>query len=120
MESEVDADFPFMDVLVERQEGRFVRSVYRKPLFTGLFLQRDSFAPTQKKVALVKSLTSSTMKICSKSKLPQELGKLRNVFLDNGYPSLAIEKAIKSVTERNEIQGAWEDGREIKDFLRLP
>ena len=80
----------------------------------------DSFTPTQQKVALVKSLTSRAMTICSESRLPQELDKLQNVFLDNGYPSLVIEKAIKSVAEQKVIQGARDNGREIKAFLRLP
>ena len=39
MESEVDAELHFVDVLVQWQEGRFVRFVYRKPTFTGLYLQ---------------------------------------------------------------------------------
>ena len=118
MDSEVDAELPFMDVLVQRREGRFIRSVYRKPTFTGLYLQWNSFAPTQQKVSLLRSLTSRAVKICSDSMLSQELDKLRNIFLDNGYPSLVIERAVKSTAQRKVMQEP--DGREIKAFLRLP
>ena len=33
--------------------------------------------------------------ICSKSKLDQELGKIRSVLLENGYPERVINSAFK-------------------------
>ena len=46
MEGEKNNMLPFMDVQVERVENEFVRSVYRKPTFTGLYTRWDSFSPT--------------------------------------------------------------------------
>ena len=45
---------PFMDVFVERVDGRrLVRSVYSKPAFTGLYTRWNSLAPTDQKDSLI-------------------------------------------------------------------
>ena len=52
MESEVDSQLPFMDVLLRRKEGALVKSVYRKPTFTGLYTRWDLFSPTHQKIGM--------------------------------------------------------------------
>ena len=120
MESEADAKLPFMDVLVQRRNGRFLRSVYRKPTFTGLYTRWDSFAPTHQKVALIKSLSSRARKICSESMLEQEFEKLTNIFLENGYPTGVINKhlrfARKTKVDGSELSG----GNTSTACIRLP
>ena len=58
MEEESEGKLPFMDVLVERCDGKLARSVYRKPTFTGQYVRWDSFVPTDQKIAVLKSLVS--------------------------------------------------------------
>ena len=95
MESEDESRLPFMDVLVQRQNGDLVRSVFRKPTFTGLYTRWDSFSPTHQKIALIRSLVSRARKICSDSMLQDELDTLRGLFIENGYPVDVIERFLR-------------------------
>ena len=116
-ESEADNKLPFMDVLVHRSDNTFRRSVYRKPTFSGLYTRWDSFGPTQPKIALIKSLTSRAVRICSTSKLKDELTTLKELFSDNGYPSQVVEKAILEVMQkmsgRSECERIGQTVREV-------
>ena len=94
VERESNCQLPFMDVLVQRT-NELVRSVYRKPTFTGLYTRWDSFAPTSQKIALIKSLASRARKICSPCMLPQEVVKLKTIFQENGYPTHIVDRVIK-------------------------
>ena len=67
MEGESDRKLPFMDVLVERVNDQLVRSIYRKPTFTGLYTRWESYSPTNQKINLIKSLTTRVVRICSPS-----------------------------------------------------
>ena len=119
MENEVDSRLPFMDVLVRRTSGGLVRSVYRKPTFTGLYIRWDSFSPTHQKIGLIKSLASRARKICSETTLREELDRLQEIFLDNGYPMEVIEKHLrvdKPVTTKPADQSESGDTA----FLQLP
>ena len=64
MEPEQLGRLPFMDVRVIKIENRLQRSVYRKPMFTGLYTRWDSFCPMKHKTNLVRSLTNRAVKIC--------------------------------------------------------
>ena len=50
--AETDNQLPFLDVRVRRQDGKFKRSVYRKPTFTSVYTRWESFGPTSQKIAL--------------------------------------------------------------------
>ena len=88
-----------MGVLVERKDGD-LRSIYRKPTFTGLYTRWDSFSPASHKIGLIKSLTSRAHKICSPSMLDLEKSKLKTIFADNGYPSMVVDRVIRQTLER--------------------
>ena len=45
MEEENSNKLPFLNILVERGESSFLTSVYRKPIFTVLYMSWDAFAP---------------------------------------------------------------------------
>ena len=98
-EGESNGELPFMDVLVKRISDRLIRSVYRKPTFTGQYTRWDSFAPTNQKIALIRSLTTRAMKICSPSTLNAEVSKLKEIFGDNGYPSYVVDRTIRKTLE---------------------
>ena len=95
MEEEENRKLPFLDVLVQKQEGTFITSVYRKPTFSGSYLRYSSYAPHCRKVGLIEILTHRALHICSSSTLSDELNKIRRIFEDNGYPASVIEKTIR-------------------------
>ena len=56
MEKEQDNKLPFLDVLVTRTEQGFRSSVYRKPTFTGQYLNFNSHHPYTVKKGIVRCL----------------------------------------------------------------
>ena len=94
-EKESNHSLPFLDVLVERHDSEWLTSVYRKPTFTGQYLRWNSFSPQKRKINLIGTLVHRAFKICSKSKLDSELGKIRLILLQNGYPEYVINSAFK-------------------------
>ena len=94
-EFESNASLPFLDVLVERVvDGGFVTTDYRKPTFTGMCLQWDSFCPVKYKVGLIRCLVNRALRICSVEKLTGELDFRRDMFRKNGYPAGIVNKHI--------------------------
>ena len=55
-EIEKDHCLPFLDVNIMFSNGIFSTSVYRKPTFTGLFTNFDSFIPISYKTGLINTL----------------------------------------------------------------
>ena len=70
-------------------------SVYRKPTFTGMCLQWDSYCPVKYKVGLVSCLVNRALHICSDAKL-NELQFMKELFLNNGYPIGVVNKFVSS------------------------
>ena len=92
MEEESNGQLPFLDVLFEREDSSFLTSIYRKPTFTGLYLDCHSFAKKSRKLNLIRCLSYRALNICSECKIENEL---RAIFIDNGYPEDVIDSNIK-------------------------
>ena len=95
---------PFLDVLVEKSSQGTVTSVYRKPTFTGQYIMFDSYCSYQYKVNLVRNLVDRANRICSSSKLAEELDFLKSVFLKNGYPDDHLKELRSERPHRKEIR----------------
>ena len=96
VENEQEGKLPFLDVLVQRSCSSFTTTIYRKPTFTGLYLGWNSFCPRERKVNLIKTLVHRALMICSNSVLDEELSKITNILLDNGYPKHIVDNTIKN------------------------
>jgi hypothetical protein len=55
-ESESNNTIPFLDVFITRVGSNFITSVYRKPTFSGVYTNFNSFLPSIYKVGLVSTL----------------------------------------------------------------
>ena len=55
-ESEQDNAFPFLDAYVSRDQCCFTTSVYRKPTFSGVYTNYDSYIPMIYKTGLVSTM----------------------------------------------------------------
>ena len=60
MEKESNNTLPFLDVLISRTEQGFKTSVYRKPTFTGQYLNLYSHHPYSVKKGIVRCFTTSS------------------------------------------------------------
>ena len=95
-EEESGNKMPFLDVSIERVNGHFATSVYRKPTFSGLYTNFVSFIPISYKIGLVSTLIFRCFSICSDmSRFHEELVKLKQIFKNNGYPQSLVEKCIR-------------------------
>ena len=74
-EKEVNQCLPFLDVLVEKVGSKFITSVYRKPTFTGQYLNLKSFSPGKRKISLISTIPHRALMICSEITLQIELRK---------------------------------------------
>ena len=99
-EKEVNGKLPFLDVLVENSNTKFLTSVYRKPSFSGQYNRWDSFGPKSRKNNLIGTLVHRALAICSPSKLPQEIDFIRSILCSNGYPENVINSRLKSLNYR--------------------
>ena len=73
--------FSFLDSEISREKGNTVlRTVYRKPTFSGLYTHFESFLSTVYKFGMVYSLVYCCFRICSDwTKLYKELSFLKEV-----------------------------------------
>ena len=91
---------PFFDVHVEHTKGSYETKVYRKPKFTCQYLRWESFTPIKRRASLVSTLVHRALKVCSKSKLKEEINRIKEILLDNGYPEDFVRKQIsKKITQ---------------------
>ena len=55
----------FLDIKINRDSNRFLTSVYRKPTFSGVFTNFDSYIPLSYKSGLTSSLLSIELLNCA-------------------------------------------------------
>ena len=87
MEKEQDNKLPFLDVLVTCTEQGFRSSVYRKPTFTGQYLNFNSHHPYTVKKGIVRCLQHWAKTIsCDTDAYQEEMISLRHNLHRNNYP----------------------------------
>ena len=87
----------FLDVKICREKGKFITSVYRKPLFSGVFTSYESFIPTYQKRGLLHTLLHRSFSICCDFKTFHfEIDHLKTILIKNNYPLNFIGSFIKS------------------------
>ena len=116
-EHEQQGKSPYLDVLVERSHAETLTSVYRKPTFTGLYITWDSFCARKYKINLVRNLVHRAMRICSSSKLQQELDFLKSIFSRNGYPDDVLTRIM---AERQTVVSNQYGPERCPVYLLLP
>lgn len=86
-ETEVDDILPFLDIKVIRTASSFVTSVYRKPTFSGVYTNYNSFLPQTYKSGLIRTLLFRLYTICSDwNMVHKEIEHLKSVMKRSAYP----------------------------------
>ena len=94
-ETEQNNTLPFLDISVNKTINGFSSSVYRKPTFTGLTMNFNSFAPFLYKINLIKCLIHRAYNICSSyTNLHAEFNFIKKFLTENGFKVSIIEKHI--------------------------
>ena len=96
METEKENKLSFLDVEVIREQGKFTTTVYRKPTFSGVYSNFESFLPSVYKFGMVYTLVYRCFRISSNwTQFHTELTFLKGIFRKNGYPEYFIDKCFK-------------------------
>ena len=118
VEKEKDGVLPFLDVKIEKSKNEFLISVYRKPRYTELYTKWNSFEP-KRKTNFVGNFLHRAFKICSKSKLQEELNHFRSILQQNGYPEIVINSSIRNKISRFNLEPK-EGPQKCPVYLKLP
>ena len=100
-EIEKEGSFPFLDIKISRETGRFVTSIYRKSTFSGVYTNFTSFLPLEYKFGLIYSLLFRCFSLVSDfSRFHLEVQKLKVFLLKNGYSSSFIDTCIRKFLDK--------------------
>ena len=95
VEQENVGSLSFLDVEICRKNVKFVTSVYRKPTFSGVFTNYESFIPTYQKRGLLHTLLHRSFSICCDFETFHfEIDHLETILMKNNYPSNFIDSCI--------------------------
>ena len=62
---EANQSLSFLDMKITSKNNRFVTSVYRKPTFSGVLTNFESFAPNMHKHGLIETFVYTSFRSCS-------------------------------------------------------
>ena len=101
VEKENVGSLSFLDVKICRKNVKFVTSVYRKPTFSGVFTDYESFIPMYQKRELLHTLLHRSFRICCDFKTFHfEINHLKTIVIKNNYPLNFIDSCIKSLLNK--------------------
>ena len=87
----------FLDIKSCRKNVKSVTSVYRKPTFSGVFTNYESFIPTYQKEGVLHTLLHRFFSICCDfNTFHFEIDHLRTILMKSNYPLNFIDSCIKS------------------------
>ena len=97
VEKENVGSLAFLDMKICRRNGKFVTSVYRKPTFSGVYTNYESFIPTHQKRELSHTLLHRSFSICCDFKtFHSEIDHLKTILIKTNFPLNFIDSCIKS------------------------
>ena len=95
IEPECNGKLSFLDILVSRDNGKFVTGIFRKKTFTGLGLNYFSHCPSLFKTNSCKTLLFRAYNLCSNwIKFHEEVTFLKHYFKSNCFPSFLFDKIV--------------------------
>jgi len=105
IEEEHEGKLAFLDVLIDRIDGRLETRVFRKKTDTNRLLHYTSNHPVSHKRSCVRSLFGRISTHCSseEAKLAEEK-YLKKIFSENGYPPRFIQRCVKGSNIKNDSQ----------------
>jgi hypothetical protein len=101
-EVEEEGKLPIFDIMIIRTLSGYDTTVYRKSTASERYIHYTSSQSIKEKLGAIRTLKHRALRYCSNNDLlKQELAKLEDIFLKNGYP----RKIIKRVLYEEKRQG---------------
>ena len=94
-------------------------SIYRKDTHTAQFVHHDSFTRWNHKVAWIRSLASRAKRLCSPTKLKDEIKNITRFASYNGFPRWTVKKILRENMNRQQRRENDRDESE-KIYMFLP
>ena len=94
MEKESEGKISFLDVQIERKEGKLSTGVYRKITYTDRYINYASHHHPKTKTGVIACLRNRAEKVCDQQSLELELSHLKKTFRANGYPPSLISQEL--------------------------
>ena len=92
-----DNCFHFLDVKLYVRDGQISTSVFIKDTDKGLYCSYLSHTLSQYKRSIIKTLVHRALKLCSSWKeVDVEMGRFKQVFVNNEYSLSIIDKVINN------------------------
>ena len=86
-----------LDILISNENDNFCTNVFRKKTSIGLYTKLTSFTPFSYNIGLIKTLFHRAFEIsCCWNFFNQDKQKIKNLLMNNLYPSYFIDKEIKT------------------------
>ena len=102
IEKEKNNQLPFLDILNDSSSNKLVTSVHRKPMYTRLLANCNSFTSPNYKKCLIKKLIGRTFHISSTwSGFHYDILNLEPVLQKNEFPLRLIDKIISKYLSIN-------------------
>ena len=93
IKKEKDTKISFLDISISRNNNALGTSIFRKPTFSGVYTNFNSFLPTEYKRGLLHTLLYRTYNICSSYlQIHEEINHLKSVWQKNSFPEAAVQR----------------------------
>ena len=100
-EMEREGSLSFLDILITKDDNKFVTSVFRKKTFTGLGMHFLSFEPLIYKINAIRTLIYRAYHLSSKYlTFHLEINFLHTFFHNNGFPSNLFFKLVNQFLDK--------------------
>ena len=92
-EININNKLPFLDVLLEMKNGKFVRTVYTKPTKSMDCINFECDAPDRYKTGVLYTLLNRAKKICNTAEgFYNEVERIKRLLINNGFPNCIIDR----------------------------
>ena len=104
-EIEENCSLSFLDIKISRENNIFVTSVYRKPTFSGVFTNFQSFIRDIYNHGLIETLLHRSFRLCSNyENFHWEIETLKSILKRNSYPHNLVNHCIKKFLNKLFVQ----------------
>ena len=95
-ENSVDSKLPFLNVLVEKCDGKFKTIVYRKPTNVGACMNAIGDCPERYKLSVIKGFLHRAKALCTeKSDLLLEIKRVKQILINNNFSNSEVDAEIR-------------------------
>lgn len=94
-EEEVNGRINFLDLIIDRNNGKLEFDIFRKPTNTGRYITSDSFHNFQHKISSFHSMIYRALNIPMKEeKIKYEIQRIKEIANLNGYNEVLIDELV--------------------------